>query len=363
MRIALVTPRYPPANGGVEQVVAHLARGLAALGEQVEVLTQAEAPGDAGLETVGGVGVRRFAAPWPDRQAQVTPGLWAFLGRNASRYDVIHAHNYHGLLALVAAVAATRPLVFSPHYHGTGHTLVRRLLHVPYRACGRYLFDRAARVLCDSEAEAMLVRRHFPRASPRIQVLPPGVAVAEFRDAQPFPPGARQILVCSGRLEPYKQIDRLIAAMPHLGDRFQLVVIGDGSAHPSLAAQAHRLGLSETVRFVGRLDDALVRRWVRTAAVYVTLSRHEAYGLSAAEALAAGTQVLASAIPAYREQVQRFGSSRITLVEDPYTPRQLAETIAHLAGRRQSTSGPAPDVPSWERVVAATLAAYRAVAL
>lgn len=363
MRIALVTPRYPPANGGVEQVVAHLARGLAALGEQVEVLTQAETRGAAGSATVGGVRVRRFAAPVPDRQAQITPRLWAYLACHASRYDVIHAHNYHGLLALAAALAATRPLVFSPHYHGTGHTPVRRLLHVPYRACGRYLFDRAARVLCDSEAEALLVRRHFPSASGRIQVVPPGVAVEDFRCAQPFPSGTRQIILCSGRLEPYKQIDRLIAAMPHLGDRFLLVVIGDGSARTSLEAQTRRLGLSGTIRFVGRVDDVTVRRWLRTAAVYVTLSRHEAYGLSAVEALAAGAQVLASAIPAYREQAHRFGSGRITLLEEPYTPYQVAATIMRLAARAESMRETAPDLPSWERIVAATLAAYRAVAL
>ena len=191
--------------------------------------------------------------------------------------------------------------------------------------------------------------------------MPPGIAVEDFRVAQPFPSGDRHIILCSGRLEPYKQLDRVIAAMPHLDDRFELIVIGDGSARPSLEAQAQRLGLSGMVRFVGRVDDATLRRWVRTASVYVTLSRHEAYGLSAVEALAAGAQVLTSAIPAYQEQARRFGPGRITLLEEPYTPRDVAARIACLAAHAPSTRDAVLDVPSWERVVAATLAAYRAV--
>lgn len=355
--IAYVAPRFSPYVGGVETHVARLAEHAAARGYRVEVLAQETDRRLVPVETIGAVTVRRFYSAVPSPNYTVAPGLWSHLARHGRRYDLVHAHSYHALPALGAALATRRPLVFTPHYHGSGHSPLRSLLHLPYRPLGAAIFRRASRVICVSEAEATLVRRHFPRAAGRLSVIPNGVDVAALRAAQPYQ-DARTILLSAGRLEEYKNVYLVVQALAHLDDRFALCVAGNGPARPALEALAAQLGVRERVRFLGRVEDDALRRWFRTAAVYVSMSRHEAFGITLLEALTAGAGVVASDIPAYREVALGASRCAVTLAPLDATPLDLAGVIRAAAERPRQASGQTPAVP-WETVAARTLALYQ----
>ena len=138
--VALVAHRYAPAIGGVERVVEALACGLTRRGLDVEVITTDPTGQLAPVEERDGVLVRRFPTVAGDSVFYVAPQLGAWLGRNASRFALIHAHSYHTPLALQAALAAKwagRPFVFSPYFHGSGHSLLRAAkLPGPYVLAG-----------------------------------------------------------------------------------------------------------------------------------------------------------------------------------------------------------------------------------
>lgn len=358
MRIAYVSPRYAPFVGGVETHVAQLAQRAATEGHHVEVLTQEADRRLPALQVLQGVTVRRFAVPLPSQNYAFAPGLWAYLARTRRQYDVVHAHSYHALPSLGAAVAGCRPLVFTPHYHGTGHSPLRRLLHMPYRLAGASIFRRASRVICVSHAEAALVRQHFPQTALRVAVIPNGVDVAALREAQPYHEAGTTILSV-GRLEEYKNVHLTIAALAHLDDTFVLRVAGDGPARPGLEELVARLGLQGRVRFLGRVSDMELRRWFRSAGVYISMSSHEAFGITLYEALAAGSRVVAADIPAYREV--GAGQEGVTLVPLDLTPQGLAQAILCVAAREQGCA-PASDVPSWDAVARQTLRMYQTVA-
>ena len=65
MRIALVTGHYLPFVGGIESHVQHIARRLAATGDDVTILTQADDRSWKTEEVMEGVLVRRFSVPLP----------------------------------------------------------------------------------------------------------------------------------------------------------------------------------------------------------------------------------------------------------------------------------------------------------
>src|SRR5438105_10543857 len=278
-RIAYIAPRYLPFTGGVQTHVAQLARRAAAHGYHVEVLTQDSDRSLPAVEVIDGVTVRRFPVWIPAQTYAMAPGLWAYLARYPTRYDVVHAHGYHAVPALGAALAGCRPLVFTPHYHGTGHSCLRRWLHVPYRVPGAAIFRRSSRVICVSDAEAALVRRHFPHASNRLTVIPNGVDTRALREAAPYAE-ERTVILSVGRLEAYKNVHLTIEALAHLPATFVLRVIGDGPARQTLEDLATRVGLGERVAFLGRVGDEVLRRWFRTARVYVSMSGHEACGVT-----------------------------------------------------------------------------------
>ena len=356
MHIAFVTPRYPPSIGGVEVHVERLASGLAAAGHEVEVLTQV--PRGAGLtgeETHGDVLVRRFPTlPGSGENFAVAPGLGTFLRTAAPRYDVVHAHNYHALPALMAAHTA-RPLILTPHFHGVSESSFRNLLHRPYRLAGRYMFDRAARVISVSRAEAGLVSASFPRAAAKIAVVPNGVDAAALDAAAPFPRDGGTIVLSAGRLEGYKRVDLIVRALQRLDESYTLTVAGDGPARRDLEALAAASGAGERVRFLGSVDRDELDRWFRTADVFVSMSTIEAMGIASAEALHAGARVVASDIPAHRETAE-LGGERFDLVARDAPPEHLAAAIeAAATDTERPLAGP---VPSWGEVVTRTETLY-----
>ncbi len=249
MRIALVTGHYLPYVGGIESHVQHIARRLAASGDEVTVLTQSDDRHWEPEEVLDGVLVRRFSVPIPSRHFAVSPALWSVLHAKPLPWDIVHAHGYHSVVPLLATTAGARPIVFTPHYHGTGHSPLRKALHVPYRRVGKSVVDAAQCVICVSEAERRLLLTHFPSADSKSVVIPNGVDLEMLEAARPFPKD-RPTIVTGGRLETYKHVDLVLRAVALLGPDFDVVVTGNGPERPRLESLARELGLADRAAFL-----------------------------------------------------------------------------------------------------------------
>ena len=362
MKIAIVSPGYPPAPGGVESVVAHSARALVRAGFEVEVLAQERSADLPKVERYHGVLVRRFRTNQAEN-FRIAPGLYRYLARHAAEYDVVHGHSYHALTGVASALVTKRrggstPFVLSPHFHGTGHTEARALVHRLYTPWGRAAVAACRAVVCVSPSEAELFVSRFPKAVNKISVIPNAVDVDAIR-AAPALVGEPPTVLSVGRLEAYKRVDRLIRAFGVLAggrtEPCQLVVIGGGPDRARLEALASEVCPSGSVRFLGRVEDDRLHSWLRTASVLCSLSEHEAYGLAPAEALAAGASVVLSDIPAH---TQFTVSGRAELVDAQADDAALAETLR----RAMNAEPPPPDapspVPNWDEIGARLAARY-----
>ncbi|WP_229069506.1 glycosyltransferase family 4 protein [Actinoplanes sp. DH11] len=353
MRIGVVSNAYHPDIGGVETHVKRLCAGLAAAGDDVEVITQ-HATGS--VDDIDGVLVRRFPLTVPARDYRLSLPLWRWLRTHAQAYDVLHVHSYHALVALCAAHGgAGTPMVFTPHYHGTGHTRFRAALHPLYRPFGRTVLTRSSAVVCVTAAERDVLLRHFPEVADRTVVIPNGT---DPRPAVPVVPAQSRRILCVGRLEQYKRVDRVIRAMAHLGPDHRLDVVGTGPAAGQWRQLAARLGLAGQVVFHGRLDDAAFASCLAQASAAVSASAHEAFGLSVADALAAGLPTVAAPIPAHQEVARMAGDGVWLRYADPDDEADLAAAMieATSAGRRRPAA-----LPTWDDVVGGIRAVYTAV--
>ncbi|PTL54819.1 glycosyltransferase family 4 protein [Paraconexibacter algicola] len=356
-RILLVTPGYPPDLGGIEHHVAQLARGIVTgTGCEVVVATFGD-PGDEEprVEHLDGVTVHRFPLTVARPAYRYSRDLHAWLRAHGRDFGIVHSHGYHALPALAASRIRGPVTVFTPHYHGTGHSLVRRYLHRVYRPAGHGIMRRADAILCVSEAEAARVRRHFPSTGSKIHVVPNGV---DPPSAFTPPMTSREtVVLCSGRLEAYKGVDHLVAAAAELGDDYRVVVTGDGPHLATLRELAARLGVQERVLLTGILPVEELQRWQRAAAVYVTLSTNEAFNIAAYEAAGAGARIVASDIPAHREMLDRLLPGTVVLVPARPDVPALARVIEASAGLERVTA-PQP-VPTWTDAVQRVVSIYR----
>lgn len=359
--VGLIAPRYAPAIGGVERCVEMLARGLVQRGTTVEVITTDPTGSLPREEVRDGVLVRRFATVGQE-VFFVAPNLGWWLLKNANRFDVLHAHSYHTPLALQAALASRWcgvPLVVTPYYHGTGHSLLRKTLHRPYRPFGSWMLHQAQRVICISAAEQGLIHQHFGQEI-STQVIPVAAEVDGLGTAEPYEkPQERVVILTVGRLEFYKQTDRLVAALPALPAAYEVVIIGDGPARAHLEQLAVRLGVENRVRLLGHVPQRELLRWYRTADVYVTLSHQESFGMTLLEAAVAGSAVVASGIPAHREVAGYLSRDRIVFVPPDCQPGHVAQAVQEAVSLGRVTETAGWSLPTWADAVENSLSCYQ----
>jgi glycosyltransferase involved in cell wall biosynthesis len=363
MRIALATPRYPPAVGGVEWYAYMLARELTRVGVAVDVVCTDPGARAPFREAVEGITVRRFPTLAGDPTFLLSPRLARWLVKHAAEYDLIHAYSYHTpipVLGSVAAAARRVPFVVSPFFHGTGHTSARAVLHVPYRVAASWMLRRADAIVCVSEAESRALRVRFPRLPTVPMVIPCGVDTDELLAAGTVDTGGGMTVLGVGRLEPYKRMSRLVRAAAFLPRDNRLVIIGDGSQHDALRALATGVGLGGRFDSYTALPRDRLLTWYRSADVFVSMSAHESFGIAILEAAVTGTRVVASDIAAHREVAGFLPDGAVTLVPPGIGDEALAKTIVEAAERGR-VHGPAANVPTWVDAARRTRAVYEAV--
>ncbi len=113
-------------------------------------------------------------------------------------------------------------------------------------------------------------------------VIYPPVDVARFT---PPPKGERDGYVVWGRHVPYKRFDLAIEAANKLNAK--LTIAGTGPDTERLKSLA-----GPTVKFVGRVSDSALEKLAQTSKAFL-FPNEEDFGISAVEALAAGTPVIA----------------------------------------------------------------------
>ena len=228
--------------------------------------------------------------------------------------DVFHVvdHSY-GHLALVLPQARTvvtchdvdafdRQAASNGTASGLPQFLVRRL------AAG---LARAARVVCPSQTTASALVDRQLVAADRVAVVYNGVDLPETTAASaesmtaPWlgPVGTFTDLLHVGSTVPRKRIDVLLNVFAGVLAQWpssRLVRVG-GRLAPAQRALAQRLGVLGRVVELPSLDRQVLAAVYRRATLLLSTSEREGFGLPVAEALAAGTPVVATDIPVFRE--------------------------------------------------------------
>jgi glycosyltransferase involved in cell wall biosynthesis len=354
VKVVVITPGYPPVLGGLETHVSGVVEQLPRLGVDVEVWTPNRNVTVATTTVEAEVVVHRFPSTSSSR-FPFSPGLFRHAHRQLALADVVHVHGYHATPALAGLFAPARtPLVVTPHFHGGGHTLLADLLHRPYRVAGQRLFTRAARVIAVSAAEDALLGQSFPVTGEKTVVIHNAADTAGINAACPWPDRAPTVLVL-GRMEAYKRIDLAIAAFDSCSEPGQLVVLGDGPDRDRLSALARSARRADDIRLLGRVDDVEVKRWLRTARAVVSMSEHEAFGLIAIEAVAAGSNAILSELPAHREVQQLLPAGTATIVNSDSAPAALDDALRRTGENQVRT------VRSWPEAAAEHVTLYESL--
>ncbi|MFC1786462.1 glycosyltransferase family 4 protein [Halobacteriota archaeon] len=352
MKIAQVCPRYHPDIGGVETHVKELSERLVKNGWDVEVICTNPSGKLQKKDKVNGVKITRFRSIAPNDAFFFAPQIYSYLINR--EYDIIHTHNYHAFPALFCALAKKdRKLVFTPHYHGAGHSFIRNQLHKPYRPLGARILKKSDKIVCVSQFELNLIKENFNIPASKLTHIPNGINLDEFKDVKPIERKNKTILFV-GRLEKYKGVQYVIQALPLLEHRLEIV--GKGPYEQKLKKMANNLGTSKKIDWIRGLPRHELLQHYKSADVFVMLSEHEAYGITVAEALASGTPCIISDIGSLIE----FMDNKMCFeVKSPTNVNDLIKTIKRVATIKRGKYG--GNLVDWDNVTERLIDVYEEI--
>jgi glycosyltransferase involved in cell wall biosynthesis len=342
-------------RSGIGRYTAALLGELAVRSDVDVMVTAFTARGQRALRAAVPSGVRVRGGPVPARALHT---LWQRVSWPptellAAGCDVLHATNFvlppskraRGVVTVHDLAFLDHPDQLAPQQRNLPE-LVRRSV------------ARAAVVCTPSDAVAQLVARRLDIAAERIVVTPLGVQ-RSWLDAT-APTDAlrttlglpRRYLLFIGAAQPRKGLDVLLDAHASQSELAPLVVAGPAGWGPALT-------MSSRVRTVGYLSEAHLRCVVAGAIAVVVPSRDEGFGLPVLEAMAAGTPVVCSDLPALREIAG--GLASLVPVGDPAALACALAAADRADGDREGVALRQAHAAryTWRACADTTVAAYR----
>ncbi|HEU4701402.1 MAG TPA: glycosyltransferase family 1 protein [Conexibacter sp.] len=290
------------------------------------------------------------------------------VGRAAARarVDVLHgAGNFAPLHGPFARVLTLHDLLYRE---------LPELMSPPLRWATAALVvpaaRRATRVVTGSEASRTAIVEQLGVAPERVVTTPYGLGSLPApgdgeRGRMALCLEHRPLALAVATNLPHKNLDRLLDALATMPqhERPVLAFAGHGTDGGALAARARELRLERDVRLLGGIPSAQLEDLYAAAALLVTATRYEGFGLPVLEAMARGVPVVCSDIPVLREVA---GAEAVFV--NPADPASIAGGMRRLLVggaevERLRTAGCARATRfTWEATAEATAAAYEAAA-
>lgn len=353
-----VVRQYAPSRGGLEDVVANLAKALPAHGFRTRVVTCDRLFTDTSRvlparETIDGVEVIRI--PWSgSTRYPVAPGVFGHI-RDA---DLVHVHAVDFFFDALAwgRLFHRRPMVATTHggfFHTRNHAAIKK---VWFQTITRASASAYRALVCCSQSDLEL----FNRVAAKKTVL-----IENGVDSLKFAGGRETVLekrlVTIGRFSANKRIDRVFNVMKSLTAKdpdWQIDVIGSpsdlGAGDMDELVAERGLGPYVTVHLSPENDQ--IRALLARASIFVSASEYEGFGLVAVEAMGAGLVPVLHPNEAYRVLAGKHAGLALADFSDPDAAASIIQkTFETLGGRPEMMRSAMRDAAatySWDGVAA-----------
>lgn len=312
MKIAHVTPVYPPYRGGIGAVAFEYTERLRERGHDVEVLTPRYKDSDDPEY------VRRIKPDIGYGNAALVSKLY----KELEAYDLVHLHYpFFGGAEFVATwkFKSDKPLVTTYHMDVVGSG-VKGLVFKSYgEALKAGVLKASDRILVSSYdyASHSSIKNYVSRHPENLVELPFGV------DTERFAPGSADsirsklgigvsdpVMIMVGGLDPahyFKGVPVLLHALKECKvGNLHTIIVGDGSLRPSFEATAKMFDIHKQIHFVGGVGEEDLPDYYRAADFHIlpSIDQSEAFGIVTMEAAASGRPSIVSNLPGVRSVIE-----------------------------------------------------------
>lgn len=282
-------------TGGAERLLSDIVFGLVALGHEVEVVIfNSECSNllsDLKTNQIPVHVLNLFLNEY-------NPFQVIRLSRIMKRFDVVHAHLFPSQywVSIAARFLKHPPLLVTTEHSSDNFRAQYKITDW----LDRKFYTNYDGIFCISKATEEFMQKRIPDLS-KIFLVTNGITISRFSAIkvdrkQLFPelPENAILLMQVARFREQKNQACVIRALKHLPENYYVAFVGDGANEVPCKHLAEKLGLRQRALFLGNRSD--VPELLSVADMVVMSSHWEGFGLSAAEAMAAGKIVLASDI-------------------------------------------------------------------
>jgi len=289
-------------SGGAEVYIHEIAKGFVKEGHLVTIFCGNDGK-SARSEAIDGVNIVR-------RGGFYTVYLWAalyYIFKFRRHTDIII--DCENGLPFFSPLYSGKPIIgLVYHIH---QEVFRNHLKFPFAQLAQFLEGKAMPyvyknikmvTISNSSKEAMEALG-FGKKEP-IEIAHPGVDLPQYKPNQKT---TNPSVLYLGRLKPYKSIDRLINAFSQVFKDIPsatLTIAGEGESRKALEEVTQKLGLSQVVKFLGRVGEKAKAELLASSWILAQPSKIEGWGMTVIEANAVGTTVIASDVPGLRDSVR-----------------------------------------------------------
>ena len=291
--------------------------------------------------------------------------------------ELLHVHYAipHATTAYLARemLRGTRTLRVITTLHDTDITLVGQ--ESSFYGITRFSIEQSDAVTAVSTFLRDETYRAFGCVDCDVRVIPNFVNLEEYRPA-PEPrraglaPADHKVITHVSNFREVKRVKDVVRVFARIQRAMPatLLMVGDGPERPEAEKEAEELGVTESVRFLGRLDQVVTL--LQATDLFVLPSQTESFGLAALEAMACGAPVVASRAGGLPEviddgvsgilepvgSVEAMGRRAIELLRDP--GRYAAMRAAAIAKAQTFSSDTV--VPQYEALYQEVMAWHSA---
>jgi glycosyltransferase involved in cell wall biosynthesis len=242
---------------------------------------------------------------------------------NQFKPNILHAH-YATSCGIVAALTGFHPYILSTWGDDIFDFPNKSLLH-------RWLVQKAIRSADYLTATSeMLARGTRELAVPdkQIEVIPFGVDLEHYRYHERTL--SEDVHIGTVRaLRPKYGLEYLIRAVAELlnsGKKVKLTIVGEGYLRSELESLAITLGIGDSIRFAGFVQNEQVEDFLNDFDIFAmpSVGKGETFGVAAVEAMATGLPVVASRVGGLPEVVKHDETG---LLVEPGNVKQLAHAL------------------------------------
>ncbi|KAB7729300.1 N-acetyl-alpha-D-glucosaminyl L-malate synthase BshA [Rudanella paleaurantiibacter] len=293
-----------PTFGGSGVVATELGKALAQNGHQIHFITYQQPPRlDFFNENVFYHEVNIPAYPLfqfpPYETALASEMVNVVLNENV---DLLHVHYAipHASAAYMAKMilrSQGRHVPVVTTLHGTDITLVGK--DASYEPVVTFSINESDGVTAVSENLRQDTYAHF-NITREVEVIPNFIDLTRFKRQNKdhfktaICPNGEKLVVHTSNFRRVKRIDDAVMTFYHLRQQIpvKLLLAGDGPERTRIQQLCRELGISDDVRFLGKLD--AVEEILSVADLFLMPSENESFGLAALEALACEVPLITS---------------------------------------------------------------------